>query len=71
MENLELCGSWYDDYLVDHAMTREESRMGSLKPKATVLAAVGGTMVVLSLLVAALSAMPWIRIDPMEAVRHT
>jgi predicted permease len=37
----------------------------------TVLAAVGGTMVVLSLLVAALSAMPWIRIDPMEAVRHT
>jgi predicted permease len=36
-----------------------------------VLALVGGSMLAVSLLVASLSAMPWIRIDAMEAVRHT
>jgi macrolide transport system ATP-binding/permease protein len=36
----------------------------------TVLIPVGGAMLALSLLVAYFSARPWIRIDPMEAVRH-
>ncbi len=36
----------------------------------TVLVPVGGAMMGMSLLIAYLSARPWIRIDPMEAVRH-
>lgn len=36
----------------------------------TVLVSVGGGMLGVSLLVASLSAAPWLRIDPMEAVRH-
>lgn len=36
----------------------------------TVLVAVGACMLVVSLLVASFSAVPWIRIDPLEAVRH-
>jgi predicted permease len=37
----------------------------------TVLVAVGAGMLGVSLLVASLSAVPWLRVDPMEAVRHT
>ena len=37
----------------------------------TVLLPVAAGMLSVSLLVASLSAMPWIRIDPLEAVRHT
>lgn len=36
----------------------------------TVLLPVGGAMMALSLAIAYLSARPWIRVDPMEAVRH-
>jgi ABC-type antimicrobial peptide transport system permease subunit len=36
----------------------------------TVLLPVGATMLAISLLVAYLSARPWITINPMEAVRH-
>jgi hypothetical protein len=36
----------------------------------TVLVSVGAGMLGVSLLVASLSAAPWLRIDPMEAVRH-
>jgi ABC-type antimicrobial peptide transport system permease subunit len=37
----------------------------------TVLVSVGASMLGVSLLVASLSAVPWLRVDPMEAVRHT
>ena len=36
----------------------------------TVLVLVGAIMLGVSLLVASLSAAPWLRIDPLEAVRH-
>jgi len=35
-----------------------------------VLVAVGASMLCVSLLAASLSAVPWLRVDPMEAVRH-